>query len=353
MSGKIPLEKFLVGSCQASNSNTKALDLSENRNNLHHIFEQQDLYALWAAFSAKRPLLIRGEPGTGKSQAAKAIAQRLGWGFVKETINGTTELSDLHWHFDAIGRLAEAQVMGSGGSSKEKGDDPLNPLNFLAPGAFWWAYNWKTASGQFARCKTQIRSKPENFGDGEEPKGVVLLLDEIDKAQPDLANGLLETLGDRSFNVPFLSSNNNNSDINPVKAAEDANVLVVITTNEERELPSAFLRRCFVHTLNMGPVFDESENYTESDKTSAKCNWLIERGKLHFGSSIKDDVYKKAAELVWADREAQTLYKPGLAEYIDLLKALSEVKSESDEEAKEQLAMLEAISSYALKKEMS
>lgn len=329
--------------------------LIHKQDDFSHIFEEQDLYALWAAFSAKRPLLIRGEPGTGKSQTAKAIAQHLGWGFVKETINGTTELSDLHWHFDAIGRLAEAQVMGSGGTSEK--DDPLNPLNFLAPGAFWWAYNWKTASDQFAKCKTQIRSKPENFSktktpESKKPEGVVLLLDEIDKAQPDLANGLLETLGDRSFNVPFLSSNDDNSDINPVKAAADANVLVVITTNEERELPSAFLRRCFVHTLNMGPVFDENENFTESDKKNAKCDWLIERGKLHFEENINEEVYTQAAELVWKDREAQTLYKPGLAEYIDLLKALSEVKSESGDEAKEQLTMLNAISNYALKKEM-
>ncbi len=322
----------------------------DSPNKIPHIFEDADCYALWAAFASKRPLLIRGEPGTGKSQTAKAIAQHLGWGFVKETINGTTELSDLHWHFDAIGRLAEAQVQGV--SETGEREARLDPLNFLAPGAFWWAYNWQTASDQFTKCKTQIRSKPEHFGkdkssENKKPEGVVLLLDEIDKAQPDLGNGLLETLGDRSFNVPFLSSNNNNSDINPVKAAEDANVLVVITTNEERELPSAFLRRCFVHMLNMGPVFDENENFTESDKASAKCNWLIERGKLHFGSSINKDVYQKAAELVWADREAQKLYKPGLAEYIDLLKALSAV------DVKEQLAMLNAISSYALKKEMS
>ncbi len=334
---KVYLKNFL------SNTNRE----SDSQSNLHHIFEQPDLYALWAAFAAKRPLLIRGEPGTGKSQAAKAIARRLGWGFVKETINGTTELSDLHWHFDAIGRLAEAQVMGSGGTSEK--DDPLNPLNFLAPGAFWWAYNWKTANEQFEACKTQIRSRPEVFGkDTGAPKGVVLLLDEIDKAQPDLANGLLETLGDRSFNVPFLSSNklDNNSDINPVKASEDANVLVVITTNEERELPSAFLRRCFVHTLTMGPVFDDNKNLSEIEKTSAKYEWLVERGKLHFGEDIDKDVYTHAAELVWKDREVQTLYKPGLAEYIDLLKALNAV------DGTEQEKMLEAISSYALKKEM-
>lgn len=330
-----------------------ALDGFTSSKSTNHIFEQQDLYALWAAFSAKRPLLIRGEPGTGKSQTAKAIAQHLGWGFVKETINGTTELSDLHWHFDAIGRLAEAQVMGSGGSSKEKGDDPLSPLNFLAPGAFWWAYNWQTASDQFAKCKTQIRSKPEHFSkakssenetpENKKPEGVVLLLDEIDKAQPDLANGLLETLGDRSFNVPFLSSNNNNSDINPVKAAEDANVLVVITTNEERELPSAFLRRCFVHTLTMEP----KDLNDDEDLHAARIAWLVKRGELHFGEKINKEVYTQAAELVWKDREAQTLYKPGLAEYIDLLKALSAV------DVKEQLTMLNAISSYALKKEMS
>lgn len=309
-----------------------------------HIFERQDCDALWAAYAAKRPLLLRGDPGTGKSQTARAIAAHLGWAFVKETLNGSTELSDLHWHFDAVGRLAEAQVRGSEQDVKSN----LDPHNFLSPGAFWWAYDWENAASHYENCKTRMRAAP-NTPEADlktVPDGVVLLLDELDKAQPDLANGLLETLGDRSFTVPYLNSGEQNTlkDHKPIAADENANILVVITTNEERELPQAFLRRCLVHTLMMGPGNNELEDASNAEKT--KIKWLVDRGELHFGEQIGQEVYEKAAKLVWEDRAEQSIYKPGLAEYIDLLTAIATVSDK-----KEQVKILNDIYRYALKKE--
>ena len=321
--------------------------VSNPQKQLHHIFDEADCYALWAAYAAGRPLLVRGKPGTGKSQMAKAIAEQLGWAFVSEVIRGSTELSDLHWHFDAIGRLSEAQAMSF--RPKETSDDwenRTNPLRFLSPGAFWWAYDWKSAEQQYQACVTKLRPRPDwtQGPSGQaQPKGIVLLLDEIDKAEPDLPNGLLETLGQYQFTVPYLNQHHMQANIkNPIEA-DPARLLVVITTNEERELPTAFVRRCLVHTLKM------EESAEAVDGIEKRVQWLMQRGQLHFGQRINEQVYRQAAELLWQDRMSAgyTRYPPGLAEYIDLLKALRSLEHD------EQESRLTKIASYTLKKEVA
>ena len=345
---------------------------AQNNSNLTHKFTTEDVYALWSAYAAKRPLIVRGEPGTGKSKMAQAIAKHLNWGFCKEVINSNSELSDLHWHYDAVARLGESQVLGAAlnlsdlknnkaeaAAQKDKTDiieDNLNrllPNRFLSPGAFWWAYNWTHASKQYAQCNTKWRAKPEEpkstRTDPWEPEkgGVVLLIDEIDKADPDLPNGLLETLGDRKFPVPYLSSGEQQG---MIECTENKDLLVVITTNEERELPHAFLRRCLSHTIKV----EESQaqvNWKE-ETLAARERWLIERAELHFKqnekdneSIIADEAYRKAAKLVWDERKNKTGYKPGLAEYIDLLRAISGLPKD------EQVETMNTISRYVLKSE--
>lgn len=300
-----------------------------DKTGLNHIFNDNDCHALWSAYAAGRPLLVRGKPGTGKSQMARAIADRLGWTLVSEVVRGNTELSDLHWNFDAIRRLGEAQVQRPQNNPQNKSkDDPLDPKWFLSPGAFWWAYDWETANQQFEDCTYNLRQKPD-----EKPgsKGVVLLIDEIDKAEPDLPNGLLETLGNYEFSVPYLSQTSDKDNTNTIKG-EKHNLLIIITTNEERELPTAFVRRCFVHTLKMEENID----------------WLVRRGQLHYGQEITDTVYKNAAQQLLSDRSRAKdgRYPPGLAEYIDLLGALATV------ELTEQADLLEKVSAYALQKEV-
>jgi len=338
----LTLNDFLAGGLTQQNADKS----------LNHIFNKEDCYALWSAYAAGRPLLVRGKPGTGKSQLAKAIAERLGWSFVSEVVRGSTELSDLHWNFDAIGRLGEAQVQRSEApaiqtaaleSDKQTAsqnnssitDEPLDPRNFLSPSAFWWAYNWETAEGQYTRCKNNLRPKPAKSD--KQNAGVVLLIDEIDKAEPDLPNGLLETLGNYQFSVPYIGQDDGQNNetqgvINPISGTPN-NLLIIITTNEERELPTAFVRRCFVHTLKM----------------QDSVGWLVERGELHFGERIDQPVYEQAANQLLEDRIAALhgRYPPGLAEYIDLLRALSSV------DKSEQADLLSQISEYALKKEVT
>jgi MoxR-like ATPase len=111
----------------------------------------------------------------------------------------------------------------------------------------------------------------------------------------------------------------------------------VITTNEERELPGAFLRRCMVLQLGLP---------TKEDKLK---KWLMERGKLHFKKKCPDAVCKEAANLLWEDREKAVnlgLQPPGQAEYLDLLRAVSEISADK----KGQLEALEAIAQFALSK---
>ncbi|SEQ78886.1 hypothetical protein SAMN05421690_1001156 [Nitrosomonas sp. Nm51] len=338
MSTQLPLENFFPQDLKISNPSRQ----------LHHLFDERDCYALWAAYSAGRPLLVRGKPGTGKSQLARAIAEQLGWAFVSEVIRGNTELSDLHWHFDAIGRLGEAQARGIAGDTH--GTDRLDPLNFLSPGAFWWAFHWKSAEQQYTGRNNHLRPKPEKpdatneTGKNWQPEtgGVVLLLDEIDKAEPDLPNGLLETLGQYRFTVPYLKDDVTEESVKNPIGADPSRVLIVITTNEERELPSAFVRRCFVHTLTMEDSTKKLENGLE-----ARVDWLVKRGQLHFGARIADDVYKVAADLLWKDRTsgAHLRYPPGLAEYIDLLNVLRDLPKQ------EQKDRLQKIACYALQKE--
>ena len=342
------LEDFLPAQLKVSNPDRK----------LHHIFNEADCYALWAAYSAGRPLLVRGKAGTGKSQMARAIAEQLGWAFVSEVVCGSTELSDLHWHFDAIGRLGEAQALAvPGGVTGDDAKDKLDPVNFLAPGAFWWAFNWQSAQDQYPKCATHLRPEPEK-PDPNNPKaqtwnsktgGVVLLLDEIDKAEPDLPNGLLETLGLYQFTVPYLDHSSRPAEnINPIKA-DPSRLLVIITTNEERELPKAFVRRCFVHILKMEDSTDLVQDPNNPDnKLQQRYVWLMERGRLHFGEKIAKPVYQFAAELLWKDRTASpnNQYLPGLAEYIDLLNAVQCLPHE------EQDKRLQAIARYALTKDL-
>ncbi|MGR9108531.1 MAG: AAA family ATPase [Gammaproteobacteria bacterium] len=306
---------------------------------LVHLFEENHCLALWAAYAAGRPLLVRGEPGTGKSQLARAIAAHLNWAFVSEVIQGSTEISDLQWHYDAVGRLGAAQAQAFGirsrttaveeGSSDHDGSVDLEPVRFLSPGVFWWAFSWSGANTQHDCSKVHARPKPEapkNWN--PEKDGVVVLIDEIDKADPDLPNGLLETLNSYRFTVPYLA--------NPVTAEDPSRIIVVVTTNEERELPWAFLRRCFVLRLEM----EKSE-----DK---KIEWLAERGRAHFPHELQQDVPEKAAELLWHDRDRaereNALFKPGLAEYLDLLRALSRIKK------KDQADTLKRIGEFVLVK---
>jgi MoxR-like ATPase len=312
-----------------SPSQTVTLPASGSWPRTRHQFDEKSIWAIKAAVYAQRPLLVRGEPGTGKSQLARAAAYYLERAFISEVVHARSECHDLQFHFDTVARLGEAQTLGIlGEAGKDKIIDALDPISFISPGALWWAFNWDGAKKQFGKSNKAIR-RPEEPPEWEPKKGTVLLIDEIDKADADLPNGLLETLGNGAFTVPYLDE--------PVRVGEDDPVpLVVITTNEERELPAAFIRRCLVLHLNLPEDGDEL------------ANWLCERGRVHFESKCSDELKKQAAHQLVKDRiEAKklSLPAPGQAEYLDILRAVIGI---AQGDKKKQLEALEAISGFAL-----
>ena len=193
-----------------------------------HLFDEESAWAIRAALAAERPLLLRGEPGTGKSQLARAAAEVMGRLFITEVVHARCESQDLQWHFDAVGRLGDAQALSVSQKSHKKLQRQLDQRNYLCPGALWWIFDWQSAMQQYKRSGSQYHQPipPDHW---KPEQGSVLLIDEIDKADADLPNGLLETLGNGGFSVPWLSQ--------PVTSQKDIPTpLVVITTNEEREL---------------------------------------------------------------------------------------------------------------------
>ena len=268
-----------------------------------HRWHQQEIDALILAMASQRPLLVRGEAGSGKSQLARAAAMVLNKDqgcLFDEVLHARYEALDLLYQFDVVERLADAELKELDRSSEK----------YVKKGKLWQAI----AANEQSICS-------------------VLLIDEIDKAEADIPNALLGVLGNRSFTVPMTGE--------VVKAKRMP--LVIITTNEERELPPAFVRRCVV--LNQNPPEDD-----EAFKA-----WLMQRSEAHEHLKIAPAVRKQAAEQVLADRKTalqEGYFSIGLAEYLDLLMALHELTQDEkpEQQAEKQMGWLNRLSTYALVK---
>ncbi|WP_347986374.1 MoxR family ATPase [Methylomonas sp. AM2-LC] len=296
-----------------------------------HKFDEDSLDALRTALAAGRPLLLRGEPGTGKSQLARAVAYALDRLFVYQVIDAHTESQDLLWRFDAVARLAEAQTLQGQQLDTVDRKKLLDCKKFISPGVIWWALDWKTAEDTYDKSQYQL-IKPERPNAEWQPgQGSVLLIDEIDKANLELPNGLLEILGNNAVTIPWLDT--------PIGGGEHLPPLVIITTNEERELPAAFVRRCLVLHLDL-PKEDD-----------AFINLMIDRAQLHFKEACSEDIYRSAAKLLLRERERardkSLTHLPGQAEYLDMLRAIV-VLGKNDPQ--QHVAMLNTISKYTMRK---
>ena len=216
--------------------------------------------AVNAAVTLERPILVKGEPGTGKTQLAIEVAQSLGKPLHEWHIKSTTKAQQGLYEYDAVARLRDSQL----------GDDRVHDIaNYIVRGKIW-----------------------EAFESDEQP---VLLIDEIDKADIEFPNDLLRELDRMEFYVYETKR--------LVEARHRP--IIVITSNNEKELPDAFLRRCFFHYIK----FPDRETMTE----------IVD---VHF-PNLKKDLLTEALNAFYKVRDVRGLKKkPSTSELLDWIKVL-------------------------------
>ena len=222
------------------------------------------MLAVNAAATLKRPLLIKGEPGTGKTMLAEEVAAALGMPLMQWHIKSTTKAQQGLYEYDAVSRLRDSQMADVDG-----GDRVKNIHNYIVRGVLWQAFT------------------------AEQP--VVLLIDEIDKADIEFPNDLLREIDRMEFYVYETRE--------LIRAVHRP--LVVITSNNEKELPDAFLRRCFFHYIK----FPEAETMRR----------IVD---VHF-PTLKKELLAIALKSFYDVRNLPGLKKkPSTSELLDWLKLL-------------------------------
>jgi MoxR-like ATPase len=273
-------------------------------------------FAVEVALTTGRPLLLRGEPGTGKSSLAPYIARRLGWRYYEHVVTSTSTATDLLWRFDAVRRLADAQ------------SDSIKPeSHYVSPGVLWWALHRPSA---LAAAEVSGSTEPGAESNSKrDPHRAVVLIDEIDKAHPDLPNGLLVALGSNQIAIPYLESpiELDSTAIPPLEhdlpeGVEIAPILVVVTTNEERELPAAFVRRCVTFSLT----------HPDADQLAAIARAHFHRKNDPFTAEDKRLALAIAKRVETLRGEVKFgAHRPSTAEFLDAFRACRVRKVVPDE----------------------
>ena len=259
-----------------------------------YIFTEPILIAIDVALVTRRPLLVAGKPGCGKSRLADAVAALLGWNFLERTMTSRTRPEELTVEIDHLRRLHDAQSKGSTAMPPD--------AVYRNPGVFWWAFEPDSATvrGCSEAVLRRHRVRLDYPGIRRRRPGeiqhTVLLIDEIDKAEPDVPNDLLEPLDVASFSLPDGKS---------VCAPADQKRLTIITTNGERALPPAFLRRC-VSLVVDEPSRAQLIAIAEAHEPTANTDLV---------SAIADKIER------FRDKASTHGRTPGTSEFLDAIRA--------------------------------
>jgi len=186
-----------------------------------YVYDDKIALAINVALATQRPILVSGPSGCGKSTLAEDVSTVLGWGFEREVVTSRTQAHDLLYRVDHLRKLQDA-----------RNGALLPDASYVDPGVLWRAFD---PASSLTKQSSPPGIAAQGFRLPGPGNGVVVLLDEIDKADPDVPNNLLEAFGNYSFTVDPL--------LNVVVQALRTPLLVV-TTNNERRLPDAFIRRC-------------------------------------------------------------------------------------------------------------
>ncbi len=245
--------------------------------------------AVNAAITLERPLLVKGEPGTGKTELARQVAASLGLPMVEWNVKSTTRAQQGLYEYDAVSRLRDSQL----------GDARVHDVaNYIRKGKLWQAF--------------------------EAPGKVVLLIDEIDKADIEFPNDLLQELDRMEFFVYETGET--------VRAIHRP--VVIITSNNEKELPDAFLRRCFFHYIRF--------------PDAATMKRIVD---VHF-PAIKPRLLETALTQFYELREVPGLKKkPSTSEMLDWLKLLLAEDLDPEDLKRDPANMLPTLHGALLKNE--
>src|ERR1043165_1555915 len=163
----------------------------------HYVYPADLVRAIQVAMVTRRPLLLRGAPGCGKTTLAADLARLLGRVFLSQTVTSRTEARDLEWQFDAVRRLGDAQL-GTAAARKQVTD----PVHYVEPQVLWWGFDPASARTRGGAVAAPAPRLPEATRAVKSDKlAAVVLIDEIDKAEPELANDLLEPFDRGGFTV--------------------------------------------------------------------------------------------------------------------------------------------------------
>lgn len=258
-----------------------------------YVYDRPLILAVNVALATGRPLLLAGEPGCGKTTLAANAARVLGWPLYEHTIGSRSRAAELLWEIDTLRRLSDAY---------DSTRQVLPDAHYVQPGKLWWALAPQTAATRgLGAAAAEPNAPPVVVPPDHDPTpaGAVLLIDEIDKAEPDVPNDLLDVLDTRSIQV-----------LGRRLERERRKALIVITTNLERELPGAFVRRCVVHRF-----------------PSAGAGWFVGIAKQRWPDldlALATEVEAQLLRQRDASRErGQRL--PGTAEYLDAIDALRQL----------------------------